>query len=283
VRGYRRTKTWRSRGKNRSSTQTRVHVHRSHSRSNEVKFKSGDEAYNKNSIIPSCSSHTTYSALTRMWIIHKTYTSQSKTQITITELLAQYSNNIYNKMKQNTSSLFVTWNAVKTMAKLTLTECFISDTILLNTGRFWIDGRIYLDLWHNAWLHFTVHCYTHIYLCPQPRLHCCCLVAASNRGRSPSSGSFLGPSPAGLVTIFYCLRFETPSTWRVRSPYLYPPGTGWHSYTPGHCGPYSSPPSSSQRQSYFTTGGLPPIISSWRRAPWDSRPDFVFSIEHLRS
>jgi hypothetical protein len=31
---------------------------------------------------------------------------------------------------------------------------------------------------------------------------------------------------------------------------------------------------SSQSQSYFTTGGLPPIRSSWRRAPWDSRPDF---------
>jgi hypothetical protein len=28
----------------------------------------------------------------------------------------------------------------------------------------------------------------------------------------------------------------------------------------------------SQRQSYFTTGGLPPISSSWRQAPWDSRP-----------
>jgi hypothetical protein len=26
---------------------------------------------------------------------------------------------------------------------------------------------------------------------------------------------------------------ETPPTWRARSPYLYPPGTGWPSYTPG--------------------------------------------------
>jgi hypothetical protein len=38
--------------------------------------------------------------------------------------------------------------------------------------------------------------------------------------------------PVGLVAVVYCLRFETPSTWRVRSPYLYPPGTGWPSYTP---------------------------------------------------
>jgi hypothetical protein len=25
------------------------------------------------------------------------------------------------------------------------------------------------------------------------------------------------------MTIIYCLRFETPPTWRARSPYLYPP------------------------------------------------------------
>jgi hypothetical protein len=35
-------------------------------------------------------------------------------------------------------------------------------------------------------------------------------------------------------------------------------------------------------QSYFTTGGLPPISSSWLQAPWDSRPVF-FSAEHLLS
>jgi hypothetical protein len=30
-------------------------------------------------------------------------------------------------------------------------------------------------------------------------------------------------------------------------------------------------------KSYFTTGGLPPISSSWHQAPWDSRPViFVF-------
>jgi hypothetical protein len=43
-----------------------------------------------------------------------------------------------------------------------------------------------------------------------------------------------GPCPAGLMTIFYCLKFETPPTWRARSSYLYPPGTGWPSYTPKH-------------------------------------------------
>jgi hypothetical protein len=33
--------------------------------------------------------------------------------------------------------------------------------------------------------------------------------------------SFSGVSPAGLVTILYCFRFETPPTWRARSPYLW--------------------------------------------------------------
>jgi hypothetical protein len=45
---------------------------------------------------------------------------------------------------------------------------------------------------------------------------------------------------AGLMTTFYCLRFETPPTWRARSPYLYSPGTGWLSYTPRHCIPFPS-------------------------------------------
>jgi hypothetical protein len=35
-------------------------------------------------------------------------------------------------------------------------------------------------------------------------------------------------------------------------------------------------PTLSQSQSYFTTGGLPPIISSWRQAPWDPRPEIYF-------
>jgi hypothetical protein len=38
-----------------------------------------------------------------------------------------------------------------------------------------------------------------------------------------------------------------------------------------------------QSQSYFTTDGLQPISSSWHQAPWDSRPDFFFVTEPLRS
>jgi hypothetical protein len=79
---------------------------------------------------------------------------------------------------------------------------------------------------------------------------CCCGALSLTRERvcnlqlllvSPAQ-SILGPSPAGFVTIFYCLRFETPPTWRARSPYLYPPETGWPSYNPRHWVPSSSPP-----------------------------------------
>jgi hypothetical protein len=53
--------------------------------------------------------------------------------------------------------------------------------------------------------------------------------------------SFSCPSPAGLMTIFYCLRFKIPPTWRTRLPYLYPTGTGWPSYTARYSLPFSSP------------------------------------------
>jgi hypothetical protein len=40
----------------------------------------------------------------------------------------------------------------------------------------------------------------------------------------------------------HCLRFESPQTWRARSPYLCSPGTWWPGYTPRHWVPLSSPP-----------------------------------------
>jgi hypothetical protein len=70
----------------------------------------------------------------------------------------------------------------------------------------------------------------------------CGFVDVHNCCWSSPAQSFSGPSPAGLMTILYCFRFETVPTWRARSPYLYPPGTGWPSYTPMHWVPFSSPP-----------------------------------------
>jgi hypothetical protein len=51
-------------------------------------------------------------------------------------------------------------------------------------------------------------------------------------GPSQSSRS----QSAELTTLFYCL--ETLPTWRARSLYLYPPESGWPSYTPGIAFPF---------------------------------------------
>jgi hypothetical protein len=48
-----------------------------------------------------------------------------------------------------------------------------------------------------------------------------------------SEQSHLSRSPTEL-TAYLTVSSETPPTWRARFPYLYPPGTGWPSYTPGH-------------------------------------------------
>jgi hypothetical protein len=116
-------------------------------------------------------------------------------------------------------------------------------------------------------------------------------ICRLNCSWSSPAQSLSGPSPAGLITILYCLRFKTPPTWRARSPCLYSPGTAWSSYTPRHCVPFSLTPRTSratievfdpaiQCQSYFTTGGFPSISSSWRQAPRYSRPEIFFHLNH---
>jgi hypothetical protein len=108
--------------------------------------------------------------------------------------------------------------------------------------------------------------------------------AVYNCCSSSPEQSCLGPSPAGLLTVFYCFRFETPPTWRARFPYLYPPGREWPSYTPRHRVPFSSPTttrrapliSQSQSQSYIATDGQSASLS-WYEAPiWGLRPDIYF-------
>jgi hypothetical protein len=113
---------------------------------------------------------------------------------------------------------------------------------------------------------------------------------------SSPAQSFSDQSPTGLMTILYSLRFETPPTWRARTMYLYPPRTGRPGYTPRHWVCFSSPPTTRRAtaevfeppphgggrlrchsQSYFTTGGLPPISSSWRQAPWGSLTEIFFA------
>jgi hypothetical protein len=59
---------------------------------------------------------------------------------------------------------------------------------------------------------------------------------------SSPSQSFSGQIPTGLMTTYYFLRFEAPPTWRVRSPYLYPPGIWWLCCTPKHWISFSTSP-----------------------------------------
>jgi hypothetical protein len=64
-------------------------------------------------------------------------------------------------------------------------------------------------------------------------IYCCCLALPTQ------SHSCL--SPRDSRRYFIVLIFKTPAIWRARYPYLYPPGTEWPSYTPGHCVPFQSP------------------------------------------
>jgi hypothetical protein len=84
---------------------------------------------------------------------------------------------------------------------------------------------------------------------------------------SSTGQSFLLPSPAGLATIFYSLWFETHPTWSARSPYLYPPGTGWPSYTPRHWVPFSSPPTTRRAtvEVFEPVAARDPLSAGWNR------------------
>jgi hypothetical protein len=80
---------------------------------------------------------------------------------------------------------------------------------------------------------------------------------------------FSGPSPFGLATIFYCLKFETsfsspPTTLRVTVEVLDPASTRVSDAT----------------ESYVTTDGQSASLS-WYKAPvWGLRPDFYFRSEY---
>jgi hypothetical protein len=80
------------------------------------------------------------------------------------------------------------------------------------------------------------------------------------------------------MTTFYYLRFETPPTWRARSPYFYAPGTGWPCYTPRQrvVSDELESESESESESYVTTDGQPESLS-WNKTPvWGLRPDLDY-------
>jgi hypothetical protein len=98
------------------------------------------------------------------------------------------------------------------------------------------------------------------------------IIAAGPRQRSHSRVRVLRDSWP-----YFNVSFDTSPTWKTRSPYLYPPGRGWHGYTPRHWVPFSSRlPYKSQIQSYGTTDGQPASLS-WNKAPiWGLRPDLYY-------
>jgi hypothetical protein len=75
-----------------------------------------------------------------------------------------------------------------------------------------------------------------------------------------------------------------PPTRRVRPTYLYPPGTGWPSYTPRHWvllqgstrGLNTTHYGTSQSQSYIMTDGQSASLSCCRASIWDPPPIFLF-------
>jgi hypothetical protein len=108
----------------------------------------------------------------------------------------------------------------------------VSSTHLRLTTRFLLlwDSCRSVDMGHSLWLENGSAIY-----------NCC--------WSSPAQ-SFSTQSPGGLVT-YFTVRFETPPTWMARSPYLYPPGTGWPSYTPRHWVLFLSPPTKSLHGSLY--------------------------------
>jgi hypothetical protein len=64
------------------------------------------------------------------------------------------------------------------------------------------------------------------------------------------------------MTTFYCLKFGTPPIWRVKSPHLYTPGTGWPCFTPRHWFNFSVPPTTRRAGETASTD-----ISIKRRSP----------------
>jgi hypothetical protein len=66
-------------------------------------------------------------------------------------------------------------------------------------------------------------------------------------------------------------QFRDSPTWRTRSPYLYPPGTGWRSYTSRHwahlcCGCYTESPLSNGSMRHNILVYLTPL-SATRASP----------------
>jgi hypothetical protein len=91
-------------------------------------------------------------------------------------------------------------------------------------------------------------------------IYCCCW--------SSPAQSLSGLSPVDSKPYFIVPIFETPPTWKARTPYLYPPRKGWPSYTPGQWVSELNEVEVNLRQTVNRSWCLAPIWSPW--------PDFCF-------
>jgi hypothetical protein len=81
-----------------------------------------------------------------------------------------------------------------------------------------------LVLWNGSWkmkiILTFLHYHHHHHMALQPK--------------SGPGLPFFGFHNNNLYTGLYCYSSAQPPTWRTRSPYLWPPETGWPRYTPRH-------------------------------------------------
>jgi hypothetical protein len=104
------------------------------------------------------------------------------------------------------------------------------------------QSGVYLGVRHPSGTRDHIFFLLEIFFRP---LQVCYFVASSmTRGRVCNLLYLLGLAsavPRDSRPYFIVPILETPPTWRARFPYLYPPGTGWPRYTPGHWVPFPSP------------------------------------------
>jgi hypothetical protein len=80
-------------------------------------------------------------------------------------------------------------HSCNTKGKIIFLYTCILSSVWVTIDGFWIDDRIYWTLWYSEWLHFKLHCYTHAHTSVHSHVFTSrCSVAASNSGRSASSG-----------------------------------------------------------------------------------------------
>jgi hypothetical protein len=131
----------------------------------------------------------------------------------------------------------------RNVAVWNLRTCFCG-TSSLTKGR--VEGRSYFTTDGRSVSQYVLVSSTFVGLATRYYFlsECCCLKFAvlflcgalsdERTGLQFAVWSLNGPSRSETVTILYCLNWDPPPTWRARFPYLYPPGAGWPSYTPGH-------------------------------------------------